>query len=141
MATTAIATLQPVWDCRWSRPGHRLSGVEDALQPESAWVCVHDGDRRNVTEDECQTCPHWQLDAGGGAALIDSGSIAATARYPSIDVRGASLRTLLAVIALTFFALGFTILTSLLAIPVTVTLWMGGAAFAALAVWWRLPES
>jgi hypothetical protein len=140
MARTAIATLQPVWDCRWSRPGHRLSGVEDRLQPESAWVCVHDGDRRNVTEDECQTCPNWQLDAGGGAALIDSGTFAAAAGHQPIDVMGASVRTLLAVIALALFAIGFSILTSLLAIPVTVTLWMGGAAFAALAVWWRLPE-
>ncbi|HEX5110207.1 MAG TPA: hypothetical protein VFV95_17270 [Vicinamibacterales bacterium] len=141
MARTAIATLQPVWDCRWSRPGHRLSGVSDALQPESAWLCVRDGNRRNASEDECQTCPHWELDAGGGAALIDAGAIAATVRHQPVDVIGASVRTLLAVIALTFFALGFSILTSLLAIPVTVTLWTSGAAFAALAVWWRLPEN
>ena len=60
MARTAIAVLQPVWDCRWSQPGHRLSGVVDALQPESVWVCVRDGNRRNVSEDECQACPSWQ---------------------------------------------------------------------------------
>ena len=40
MAKTAVATLQTIWDCRFSRPGFRLSGVKDELQPESVWVCV-----------------------------------------------------------------------------------------------------
>ena len=62
MATTAIATLQPVWDCRWSQPGHRLTGVSDALQPETEWVCVRDGNRRNIGPHECATCPHWEWD-------------------------------------------------------------------------------
>ena len=59
MSKVAIATLQPVWDCRWSRPGYRVVGVEDHLQPESRWVCVRE-ERRNVTETECEDCPHWQ---------------------------------------------------------------------------------
>jgi len=141
MARTAIAVLQPVWDCRWSQPGHRLSGVVDALQPESVWVCVRDGNRRNVSEDECQACPSWQLNSDNAVLASSGASIAAPARQESIDVLAVSVRALLAVIALALFALGFSILTSLLAIPVTVTLWMGAVAFAALAVWWRLPES
>jgi hypothetical protein len=32
MVTTA--TLQTIWDCRWSRPGYRVLGVQDHLQPE-----------------------------------------------------------------------------------------------------------
>lgn len=76
MARTAIATLQPVWDCRWSRPGHRLSRVSDALQPESVWVCVRDGNRRNVSEDECETCPHWELNDSDAALATGGASIA-----------------------------------------------------------------
>ena len=60
MARTAVAPLQTIWDCRWSRPGYRITGVEDHLQPESLWVCVRLGDRRNVTEEECEVCVHWE---------------------------------------------------------------------------------
>lgn len=55
-------TLQTVWDCRWSRPGHQLTGVTEELQPEPIWVCVRDGDRRPVSEAECETCPRWEAD-------------------------------------------------------------------------------
>ena len=54
------ATLQTIWDCRWSRPGYRLIGIEDHLQPEKLWVCVRAGGRRSVTEEECENCPFWQ---------------------------------------------------------------------------------
>ena len=43
MAVTAVATLQAVWDCKWSRPGYRLSRVAEREQPETAWVCVRTG--------------------------------------------------------------------------------------------------
>jgi hypothetical protein len=60
MQHTSVAALQTVWDCRWSRPGYRLSGVEETRQPESVWVCVRTGRRRPVTNEECETCPHWE---------------------------------------------------------------------------------
>ena len=53
-------TLRTIWDCRWSRPGYRVTGVPDHLQPESLWVCVRRGERCNVTEEECEHCPHWE---------------------------------------------------------------------------------
>jgi hypothetical protein len=59
MATNVATTLQPIWDCRWSRPGYRLFGVEDQLQPEKLWVCVR-AERRSVTEEECASCPYWE---------------------------------------------------------------------------------
>ena len=67
MATTAIATLQTIWDCKWSRPGYRLFGVEDQLQPEKVWVCVR-AERRGVTEEECATCPYWEAVPGSREA-------------------------------------------------------------------------
>lgn len=60
MTTTAVTTFQTIWDCRWSRPGYRVMNVEDHLQPEKLWVCVRTGDRRGVTEEECETCPYWE---------------------------------------------------------------------------------
>ena len=62
MAKIAIATAQTIWDCTWSRPGYRLSGVTDSLQPEPLWVCVRTGIRRPVTEAQCDTCVHWQME-------------------------------------------------------------------------------
>ena len=69
MSDIAVATLQTIWDCRWSRPGYRIHGVEDHLQPESLWVCVRTGDRRGVTETECADCPYWQDVPGTGSSL------------------------------------------------------------------------
>lgn len=56
----AIATLQTIWDCRWSRPGYRVLGVQDHLQPEKRWVCVRSGEREGVTEELCEFCPDWE---------------------------------------------------------------------------------
>ncbi len=41
MPSTAIKTLQTIWDCRWSRPGYRVIDVQD-LQ-------IADGDKRAKT--------------------------------------------------------------------------------------------
>jgi hypothetical protein len=60
MTHIATATLQTVWDCRWSRPGYRLSCVDEREQPESVFVCVRRGTRRPVTNEECETCRHWE---------------------------------------------------------------------------------
>ena len=62
MAKTSVATLQTIWDCRWSRPGFRLSGVTERLQPESMWVCVRTGCRERVNDATCEACPHWELE-------------------------------------------------------------------------------
>jgi hypothetical protein len=59
-AMIATATLHTIWDCRWSRPGYRLLGVEEHLQPETLWVCDRHGERRGVTEVDCENCPHWE---------------------------------------------------------------------------------
>jgi hypothetical protein len=55
----ATATLQTIWDCRWSRLDPRAFDV-DELQPVNPWVCVRRGDRRPVTEEECESCPYWE---------------------------------------------------------------------------------
>jgi hypothetical protein len=62
MAKTIVATLQTPSTCRWSRPGFRLSGVEELLQPESLWVCIRRGRRQDVSNPTCESCPHWKLE-------------------------------------------------------------------------------
>jgi hypothetical protein len=62
MARTAIAVQQTVWDCRFSQPGFRLHNVSEPLQPESLWICTRTGHRRNVTDEECEKCPHWEME-------------------------------------------------------------------------------
>jgi hypothetical protein len=61
MSETAVATLQ-IWDCRWSRPGYRLTGVGDEDLPEPLWVCARTGGRRLVSEKECETCPNREYE-------------------------------------------------------------------------------
>jgi hypothetical protein len=65
MSKIAIATLQTVWDCRFSRPGFRLSGIAETLQPENRWVCTRNGRRRSVTDEECEKCPYWEMEDTG----------------------------------------------------------------------------
>ena len=61
MATTRIATLQTIWDCRWSRLRYRVSSLEDRVPPETLWMCDRRGERRGVTEGDCENCPHWEV--------------------------------------------------------------------------------
>ena len=63
----ATANVQTVWNCRWSRAGHQITGLSDALQPEPIWVCVRDGDRRAVCDDECARCSRWEPLAAAAA--------------------------------------------------------------------------
>jgi hypothetical protein len=149
MARTAIATLQPVWDCRWSRPGHRLDGVTEALQPESRWVCVRETHRHNVTDDQCQTCAHWEMsaEAYGGDTLVASPAGAALVATPVVatpaiaeQVLVTSMRAVMAMTAALLFGSGFAVLTGPLMIPVTVSLWMCAAGLVGLAAFGRFGD-
>ena len=59
--TTFAQAPQTVLNCRFTRLGYRLRGIDEHLQPESQWVCVRDpGQRRCVTEQECRECQSWE---------------------------------------------------------------------------------
>ena len=143
----ATAALQTVWDCRWSRPGHHITGVSDALQPETTWVCTRDGDRRAVCGDECARCSRWEPLAAGTAiqlsnlrGAIFSDRVIEEAPAPTaIEVAQAALRAVLVVAALGFVAIGATVLTDPLSVPMTVALWLCGAAMLGLAVFGQFP--
>ena len=137
MATTALVRLQPVWDCRWSRSGHRLTAVADAQQPESVWVCVREGIRRSVSDTECRTCPHWELNPG----TLPTASVAAWAGAARQIAAGRALalttQAMLVLTAVLFAAIGFVTLTGPMAVLFTVTMWLCAPAFAGLAAFWE----
>jgi hypothetical protein len=65
----ATSTAQAAWECRWAREGRRLS-PNPGGHPEATWICVRPtvrGARRLVTEAECETCPHWEVDEFDGS--------------------------------------------------------------------------
>lgn len=137
--TTAIATLQPVWDCRWSQPGHRLTGIADALQPETTWVCVHGGTRRNVCESECRTCPYFELGSDKIVGAAELGLRVARPAIPPGELIRLSLRGVLVMAAVLFIATGLVILNGPLAVPFTIALWLCAAVMVGLAVFAQFP--
>jgi hypothetical protein len=65
MAYRVAATAkQTAWECRWSRAGRRLMPDPDRGHPETLWICgrpTPTGNRRVVSEGECDRCPHWEV--------------------------------------------------------------------------------
>ena len=57
MSHSQTAPLQTPWDCRWTQFECRLS--RKRRDPEILWVCIRDGKRRYVTEEECECCDNW----------------------------------------------------------------------------------
>ena len=124
MSATSVATLQTIWDCRWSRPGYRLIGVEDHLQPEKLWVCVRTGDRR-------------------GKAFPDATSFRSDVMSLETVTRVETFlaRLVMLVMAASIAYLGYSVITRPLAIPLAIVLWLGAAAMFLLGVWGKLPPA
>jgi hypothetical protein len=142
----ATATFQNVWNCRWSRPGHRITGLSDAVQPESVWVCAREGERRSVSDHECARCSRWEPSAIAVAPVaVFALSHSMLAEAPRITIRAftndelarSALRAVLVLIAIVFAATGFAVLTGLPAIPLTVALWLCAATALGFAAFGR----
>lgn len=66
---TITRTPQTIWDCRWSRLRRPRSGVEARVLTDPGWVCVrHPGQRRSVTDPECEECGYWDTRDPAGSA-------------------------------------------------------------------------
>jgi hypothetical protein len=140
----ATAILQTAWNCRWSRAGHRITGLAEAVQPESLWVCVRDGARHSVGDEACAHCARWEplatavapptVFASSHSVLAASAaSVAVAPRVTAEAMVQAAFRGTLVLIAFVFFAIGFVVLTSPLAVPFTIALWLCGAIPLAFA--------
>jgi len=146
MARTAIATLQTAPDCRWSRLGHRLNGVAEAKQPETTWVCVRDGVRRDLRDDECAECAHWELDdtasdsavsgpPEGGPHISASRASEISAFVVSEPIVNHPVRTSSLIGKLTFgiaaailFVTAMQVVLAPLAVGFAIAAWLGAAA-------------
>ena len=147
MSTVAVASLQTAWDCKWSRPGYRLSGVEERLQPESLWVCARTAARVPIKESDCETCPYWEQCEGSHANVGFAPRLAAEAApakggaWSATAIQIATLRTLLLVTAAAFAYSGFALLTSALVIPLTIAIWACAVAMFGLGVWGQYSDN
>jgi type IV secretory pathway TrbD component len=143
----ATATFQNAWNCRWSRQGHRLTGLSDAVQPESVWVCAREGERRSVCDAECAHCSRWEPFAIAVAPVVvfplshpvfaETPRVHVRAPFTSDEVARGELRAVLVLIAIVFAAIGFAVLTSPAAIPFTVALWLCAATSLGFAAFGR----
>jgi hypothetical protein len=124
MADAATTTLHTPWDCRWSRFARRATREQTR---GSLWECVHAGSRVPITEADCASCPLWEYQPTGDAALEQAKACEHAAKDRSARQIEGSIRVTLFVIAAVFAACGFMVLTTPLAMPFTVTMWLGAA--------------
>ncbi len=144
MATAAV--LQTAWNCRWGRQGDSVSALAETIRLEGPWWCTRDGAAHAVGEEACARCARWEPLAAatasvrassGEVAAVYGASLAATGRIGADDLAQAAFRAVLALIAIAFFATGLAILSTPLAVPLTLGLWLCGAVPLGLAVFGR----
>ena len=142
MARIAIATLQNGWDCRWSRPDDNAGPASPI--GESA-VCDRTGRQGRVSLAECESCVHWELAHNAPETV----ATAAASLHEPVPTKSASrmaqglyLATWVAIVATAalLVAGGLAILTTPLAIPVTVMLFLSAAALMGFACAGQLPH-
>jgi hypothetical protein len=124
MADAATTTLHTPWDCRWSRFARRTTREQTR---GSLWECVHSGSPVPITEADCASCPLWEYQPTGEGALEQAKACERAANDRSARKIEGGIRVSLLVIAAVFAACGFIVLTSPLAVPFTMTMWLGAA--------------
>jgi hypothetical protein len=88
---------------------------------------VHTGSRVPITEADCASCPFWEYQPTGEGALEQAKTCERAAKDRSARQIEVSIRVSLFVIAAGFAACGFIVLTTPLAVPFTITMWLGAA--------------
>ena len=145
MARTAIATLQTAWDCRWSRPAFQLEKTVGIARPEATWVCTRDGARQLIDPHDCETCPFWEKDdiatPPAATRMMEDVATSAVATRTRVDrLLYVAAWMLIGLSAVVFFAVGLSILTTPVSVPVTLALWLAGAAIVGFGVTGGLPR-
>lgn len=151
MARIAIATIQNGWDCRWSRPDDHAGPTSPGGE---SVVCERTGVQRRVSLAECEDCVHWEFARRAPEGLETAPETVAMAAAslhepsllltdtPSLAARGLYLATWVAIVAtaVLLIAGGLVVLTTPLAIPVTVALFLSAAALVGFACTGQLPR-
>ena|SRR5688572_23806418 len=141
MARIAIATLQHGWDCRWSRPDN---DADPAAQAGDTVACERTGVERRVSLAECEGCAHWEFayQPPESVSAVSRQDTQALLEPPSLTSRALYLATWLAIAAAaaTLIAAGLTILSTPLAIPISVALFLSAAALVGFGCSGYLPR-
>lgn len=133
MADTATAILHTPWDCRWSRFARRTAGEG---KKGGLWDCIRTGERVPISEADYESCPFYEYrpPSEGLLDVVKACQRAATKERSASAVEN-GVRLSLFVLAVIFAACGFVVLASPLAVPLTISLWLGAAASLMLGVW------
>jgi len=146
MSRTAPATIHSPWDCKWSRFG-RVHVSGPTAPAEGLWVCVYpDGTtRRTIDATECERCPNWEYDPPAAAKAEEPAAPALTTTDTErVDARACTrterrleigVRITVLLLAAIFATTGFVVLTRPLAVPLTISLWLGAAVCFMLGIW------
>ena len=129
MADTAL--LHTPWDCKWSRFARRATAQQAR---GDLWECVHDGERQPIAEADCEACPFWEYQSPFEGLIAREKTCARAAELQVTRRLEHGVRLSLFVIGFIFAACGFVVLTQPLAVPFTVSLWLGAACSFILGV-------
>jgi hypothetical protein len=143
MSRTAIATLQTPWDCKWSRFG-RIHASR-STPAEGLWVCLYpDGTRRSINPAQCEACSHFEYESPFSVPSerrvtttpVRECTVSACPHPSHIEKRlDFGIRVVALALAAVFAAIGFVVLTRPLAIPLTISLWVGALTCFLLGIW------
>jgi hypothetical protein len=132
MGNSATATLHTPWDCRWSRFARRTRA--DGTRG-SIWECVHTGSRVQISEAQCESCPYWEYQPPLEGTLDQARTCERAAKERAARTVEGGIRLSLFVLAAIFAACGFIVLTRPLAVPLTITMWLGAAMSFMAGIW------
>jgi hypothetical protein len=127
------AILHTPWDCKWSRFARRSTGPQTR---GGLWDCVHSGARTPIAEADCETCPYWDfqspLEGSDDRTLACERSAAIERSTRALEF---GVRLSLFGLAALFAFCGLIVLTQPLAVPLTISLWIGAVVSLMLGIW------
>ena len=140
MTHTALAPHQTVWNCRWSRPGFRFTGLPASRHVEGAWICTRECPAHSVDEADCRTCASFEAMApAAGPAVAATLARRSWQAWTSDELLGFGLRATVIGIAIMFITIGLSTLTSPPAVLFAIACFMIAAACVGWVAFGTLP--
>ena len=61
MYRNPVVDVQTPWECRWTCMANRVPRGTRRQQAQTViWLCLRDGTRRHVTDEDCESCECWE---------------------------------------------------------------------------------
>jgi hypothetical protein len=132
MGDPANAILHTPWDCRWSRFARHTT---PAQARGSLWECKHTGTRVPIDEADCASCPHWEYQAPAEGLVARAAACERAARRErAVRAIDSGLRVTLVILAAIFAGCGLIVLTTPLAVPFTMSMFVGAVVSLMLGI-------